>query len=168
MRMLMLLRHGKSDWSASEDSGWVPGADHRRPLAPRGIKAAKRIGRFIASADIKPDRILSSTATRARSTAELAIEAGDFAGELTLHDELYEASVADALAVIHATDESVERLLVAGHEPTTSSRASTRMGGGHRRVDTATLVGLAFYGPWNELGAGSAELRFLIPPRLLD
>ncbi|MEM1181423.1 MAG: hypothetical protein AAGM22_23975, partial [Acidobacteriota bacterium] len=70
--------------------------------------------------------------------------------------------------VIHATDESVERLLVAGHEPTTSSLASTLMGGGHLRVVTATLVGLAFYGPWSELGAGSAELRFLIPPRLLD
>ncbi|MEO1085843.1 MAG: histidine phosphatase family protein, partial [Acidobacteriota bacterium] len=120
MRMLMLIRHGKSDWSkteGSDDSGWVPGADHSRPLAPRGIKAAKRMGRFIADAGLSPDRILSSTAVRARTTAELAIEAGGLTGALTLHDELYEASVAYALGVIHGTDESVERLLVAGHEP---------------------------------------------------
>lgn len=168
MGMLMLLRHGKSDWSHAEGSQWNEGDDHRRPLAPRGIKAARRIGQFIAGADLGPDRVLSSTAVRARTTAELVIAAGAFDCDLKLHDELYEASIADALAVIQATEASVERLLVAGHEPTTSMLAAALMGGGRLRVVTAALVGLEFYGPWQDLRAGAAELRFLIPPRLLD
>lgn len=156
----MLLRHGKSDWSES-------GPDHARPLAPRGVKASRRIGRFLAEGDLAPGLVISSTARRARGTAELVIEAGGFDCRLDLTDALYEASVEDALAVIRAAPGSVSRLLVAGHEPTTSMLASSLIGGGRLRVVTAALVGLELYTPWSELSAGMAELRFFVPPRLL-
>ena len=158
--MLMLLRHGKSDWNES-------GTDHQRPLAPRGVKASRRIGRFIANGDLAPQLTVSSTALRARSTAELVIEEGGFDCPLELTDALYEASVDDALGVIRAVPDNVSRLLVAGHEPTTSMLAATLIGGGRLRVVTATLVGLEVHLPWSRLAAGFAELRFLVPPRLL-
>ena len=40
MLHLYLLRHGKSDWEA------LSGSDHDRPLAPRGRRAARRVGRL--------------------------------------------------------------------------------------------------------------------------
>jgi phosphohistidine phosphatase len=69
-RSLLALRHAKSDWSA----GYGP--DRDRPLAPRGVTAARLIGRFVTAAGLEPDLVLSSPAERARATAGLAVAAG--------------------------------------------------------------------------------------------
>ena len=69
MKTVYLLRHGKSDWNSGH-------ADHDRILAPRGEDAAHRVGRFLAAIDQVPDRVVSSTAVRACTTAELATQAG--------------------------------------------------------------------------------------------
>ena len=37
MKSIILFRHGKSEWNTYYDS------DHNRPLAPRGIKSAKKM-----------------------------------------------------------------------------------------------------------------------------
>ena len=42
MKTIYLLRHGKSDWDSHAD-------DHERPLAPRGVDAAKRIGHYLTA-----------------------------------------------------------------------------------------------------------------------
>jgi phosphohistidine phosphatase len=61
---LYLLRHAKSSWDE-------PGlADHDRPLAPRGRRAAKAMGRYLREQGIEPEVILCSSATRARQTLE--------------------------------------------------------------------------------------------------
>jgi phosphohistidine phosphatase len=73
VKTLYLLRHAKSDWNNAFDG------DHDRPLAPRGIEAAERVGRVLAAAGEIPDRILTSSAVRARTTVELAAESGDWA-----------------------------------------------------------------------------------------
>lgn len=121
----------------------------------------------MADAGLEPDLVISSTALRARTTAELVLEAGGFDAPLELTDALYEASVGGALEVVRRVPDDVSTLLVAGHEPTTSMLASALIGGGRLRVVTATLVGLEVFTPWSELKEGFAELRLLLPPRLL-
>jgi hypothetical protein len=64
MRRLYLLRHAKSSW---EDVGL---ADHDRPLAPRGRRAAKAIGRHLRDSGIEPELVLCSSARRAQETLE--------------------------------------------------------------------------------------------------
>ena len=49
MKSIILFRHGKSEWNTFYDS------DHNRPLAPRGIKAAKKMGVFLANKKQVPD-----------------------------------------------------------------------------------------------------------------
>lgn len=68
MKTLLLLRHAKSSWDDATLS------DHDRPLKSRGIKAARRMGRLMREQDLCPDRILCSTAVRARETLRLALE----------------------------------------------------------------------------------------------
>ncbi len=70
MKKVFVLRHGKSDWHAEY------GPDHDRPLAPRAVAAAERMGRFLSESAQIPAKVLSSTAVRARHTAELAMSAG--------------------------------------------------------------------------------------------
>ena len=60
---LVLVRHAKSDWG---DPG-LP--DHERPLNARGTANAPMMARRLADTGITVDRIVSSTAVRARTTA---------------------------------------------------------------------------------------------------
>ncbi|MFA8386399.1 MAG: histidine phosphatase family protein [Pelagibaca sp.] len=64
MKRLILMRHAKSDWSASGD-------DHGRPLNGRGRDSAPAMGRWLADRDWLPDEVLCSTATRTRQTLTL-------------------------------------------------------------------------------------------------
>ena len=48
MKSIILFRHGKSEWNTFYDS------DHNRPLAPRGIKAAKKNGSILSKQKTSP------------------------------------------------------------------------------------------------------------------
>src|SRR5215469_4295405 len=86
MRRLLLLRHAKSSWSE-------PGAsDHERPLNRRGQEAAPRIGAYLAKHGLIPDRVLCSTARRARETWELVATAAPESPSATFTERLYDAS----------------------------------------------------------------------------
>jgi phosphohistidine phosphatase len=65
MKTLFILRHAKSSWKEQD----LP--DHDRPLNKRGKKDAPRMGKLLTDEDLIPDLIMSSTAARAKKTAEL-------------------------------------------------------------------------------------------------
>ena len=172
MKTMLWMRHGKSDWDASY------GRDHDRPLAKRGVKAAKAMGAALARASLAPDFVLSSTAVRARTTAELAMEA--LAKELdgwsapTRHeDDLYGGGLSAVLGHVRrvpdeADGRSVETLLITGHEPTWSSVVSQLIGGGDVRMVTAAVACVQCHvRRWNDVRAGGCELVFFLPPKVL-
>lgn len=161
MKRLLLLRHAKSDW----DSGAA--TDHERPLASRGRKAAKAMGRFMAQSGIIPDYAVTSSAVRARTTLELAMTAGEWACPVNETSELYHAGVDDVLAVVSESADSDNTVLVVGHQPTWGGVVE-RLTGASTRMATGTLVGIDFgMDSWSWLRPGSGELAFIIPPRLL-
>ncbi len=89
MRTLWLLRHAKSSW----DDPAV--ADHERPLAPRGRKAAKRMRRWASEHRVQPEIVLCSSAVRARATLDLVLPALR-SPQVEVESRLYHTS-ADAL-----------------------------------------------------------------------
>ena len=91
MKTLLLLRHAKSSW---KDESLT---DHDRPLNKRGKKTAPLMGHLLREKNLVPDLVVSSTAVRARSTAEAAAEACGYPGEITLTDELYLATAGEIL-----------------------------------------------------------------------
>lgn len=114
MRTLLLLRHAKSDWSA-DYSG-----DHDRPLNSRGLRDAPRVGEILTERGLIPDLVISSTAVRARTTAELAMTAGGWPADLELDESLYASSPSQVLALIDSAPD-VETLMLVGHQPTWSA-----------------------------------------------
>tara|TARA_Y100000748_G_scaffold190483_1_gene159480 strand:+ start:257 stop:535 length:279 start_codon:yes stop_codon:yes gene_type:complete len=86
MKSVTLFRHGKSDWSASY------GSDHDRPLNKRGIRAAKKMGKFLADKNQVPELIISSTAVRAHTTVQLAIDNAQWKSRLILERGIYGGS----------------------------------------------------------------------------
>jgi phosphohistidine phosphatase len=68
MKVLLLVRHGKSSW----DNDNLTDAD--RPLAPRGIKEVPVVSKMIKDLNYQPDYIVSSPTLRTRQTTELLIK----------------------------------------------------------------------------------------------
>ena len=162
MKKLFIMRHAKSDWGASFE------ADHDRPLARRGEKAARRIGRFLSENDSAPELIISSTATRAQTTAVLASEAGGWSCQIRTDSNLYSAGIEDVLDVVAGVEPGVGSLLIAGHEPTSSMLVSWLIGGGRVGMPTAAVACLDFpHGDWTDLAQGTCELRWFITPKML-
>ena len=162
MKQLLILRHAKSDWKTSFES------DHERPLAKRGIRAARLMGRFLTTLELEPDLILSSTAVRARQTAELASESGGWVCPLVLCEEFYGASPAAVLSVLQAQQPDHFRLLLAGHEPTWSELVGALTGGGKPRMPTAAMAKIDLpIDDWVDLKAGRGTLAWLVPPKML-
>lgn len=162
MKSVLILRHGKSDWNAAV------GSDHERPLAARGIAAAKRMGRFLQQNQQVPEKVVSSSAVRARATADTAMAAGDWDCPVVFTDTLYGASVATVIALIQSEDDRISSLLLVGHQPTWSALISNLTGGGDVRFPTAALARIDFEtNRWEEVVSATGTLRWLVTPKLL-
>jgi phosphohistidine phosphatase len=111
MRSVLLLRHAKSSWKHPDLS------DHDRPLNKRGKRDAKCMGRLLKKENLVPDIIISSTAIRARATAEAVAKASSYDGEIVLNKSLYAAGSEAYLGVIHALSNEYVRVLIVGHNP---------------------------------------------------
>ena len=130
-RTLLLMRHAKSAYPPDV-------ADHDRPLAPRGIREAGLAGDWLRANAPSIDAVLCSTATRTRQTlAQTGIDAS-----VRYSERLYGATPGTMIDEINGVADSVNTLLVVGHEPTMSS-AVHRPGGPrrHRRDSGATHFG---------------------------
>jgi len=160
MRNLIVFRHGKSDWSAPA------GGDHERPLEQRGVRAARRMGRFLAENGPAPDLVLASSALRARTTAELAHAAGGWDCPLEVAPELYETGAAAVLALLAERGGDAGTVVVAGHEPTSSELVALLTAGPPPTFPTAAMACLEL-DPSGPLEPGTARLVWLVTPREL-
>ena len=111
MKTLLILRHAKSSW---KDSSL---ADHDRPLNKRGKQDALRMGNLLQEQELVPDRIISSTAKRARKTATAVAKACHCEGKVELTSEFYHAGLGSYLAVLENMPDDNRRVMVVGHNP---------------------------------------------------
>ncbi len=110
-KTLLLLRHGKSDWSGNLN-------DFDRPLKKRGKLAAQRMGEFMRLQGIEPDYIVSSPAERAKTSAlKLTKAMGKTAAHVRYEMKLYDAKIKDFLAVLANCPEDKQRILLISHNP---------------------------------------------------
>jgi phosphohistidine phosphatase len=160
MKTVLILRHGKSSWKhAGLD-------DHDRPLKKRGRRDGPRMGRLIRQKDLVPDRIVSSTAVRALSTAKLAAEACGYEGEITRSADLYLSGTEAYLDELRDLPVEVNRAMVVGHLPDVEELVFL-MSGNTETMPTAALawIDLAI-DDWSELrGTRQGALQGIWRPR---
>jgi phosphohistidine phosphatase len=112
MKTLIVVRHAKSSWS---DSGKD---DHDRPLNSRGNKDAPEMAKRLRKRDIKVDLFLSSTALRARTTAQYFADEYDVSKkDIALEKELYLAPGGTYYAVLSKLPDKYDTVAVFGHNP---------------------------------------------------
>lgn len=167
-RRLHLLRHAKS----SHDDPAL--ADHDRPLAPRGRRAAELVASHIRAEAIAPDLVLCSTALRTRETLELIEPALGEGVAVSYEGALYDASPEELLEHIAAAPEGAESILLVGHNPAVQELTLALAANGGEHVDrarekfpTAALATLELPGAWRELRLGAAKLAAFVIPREL-
>ncbi len=164
MRTLLVLRHAKSSW---KDAGL---ADHDRPLNKRGEKNAPAMGKLIKREGLTPQWIASSTALRARKTAEAAAKGSGYSGKIHYEEELYLAQPPDILGVLQRTvPDSATRILIVGHNPGLEELVGT-LTVQREPFPTGALAQIELsIESWNELtGAPKGKLIQLWRPRDLD
>lgn len=111
MKRLFILRHAKSGWSDPEMD------DFDRPLAPRGRRAAPRIGSYMRTLDYKPALALCSPAVRARQTWEYVQEELQGCTLEDIRPELYHAEPRALLDAVRSVDDVHPSAILIGHNP---------------------------------------------------
>jgi len=168
MKRLLLLRHAKSSW---DDPSL---ADFDRPLAPRGRKAAERMGRELAARNWLPQLARVSPAARTRETWAVVAAALPGSVSADFADTLYDATAEDVLLEVQRTPNAVKTLLVIGHNPGLEDFARQLAGDNsetkvlqrlREKFPTAALARFDFDGKWAEVGFGGARLTHCLVPR---
>ena len=166
IRYLFLFRHAKSAWPDGVD-------DHERPLAPRGKKAAPKMGLMMARSQIRPDLAIVSTARRTQQTWKL-LEPHLPACAKRSESRIYEAAAAQILDIIRETDDKIRALMVVGHNPgledtalqllrTENDPAADKL---REKFPTAALAVLALEADrWRDIAPASARLVRFVTPR---
>jgi phosphohistidine phosphatase len=175
MKYLTLIRHAKSSW---EQAGQ---ADHDRPLNERGERNAPMVARFLARTYLgtngipailpSPDRLVSSTAVRARATAELMqpeLAAGT--ESIILDGRVYHAEPRALLQVVREFDDSWNHVIMFGHNPGMSDFADQLLR--RRAIDEMpTCAAAVIELPWEVWSAAAwneARLIGYVTPKLIE
>jgi len=126
------------------------------------------IGRYLAAIDLRPESVVSSSALRARLTAEIASEAGAWQCPIRATGRLYDTVPGVALEQIQAEPAETKILLLSGHEPTWSALVGLLVGGGVLRFSAGTLACIKFHGEhWIDVQPARGQLAWLLPPSSL-
>jgi len=171
MRRLLLLRHAKSSWAD-------PGAsDLERPLNRRGEEAAPRIGAYLRRHKLVPDRVLCSTARRARATFELVAAEWPAEPAVAHLERIYDATPRTLIDVIRAAEPAAPSVLLIGHNPGLHDLATQLIASGdpgdrerlREKLPTGGLVVIDFaIADWSKLHARSGRLERFVVPRMLE
>lgn len=172
MKTLALLRHAKSDWSDRDLD------DFDRPLAPRGLKAARRMGKAMRKLGLVPDLVLCSRARRTCQTWDLAAPELACDAPVSARRDLYLASPDSLLHAIRGVEPDTGTLLLIGHNPGIHGLAAALSGPDSdpmaartmlESFPTAALAVLTFEArSWRDAGPGAGRLIQFLRPRALE
>ena len=162
MKRLFLLRHAKSK------HGEEYATDAERPLAKRGKRDAKRMGKAAQERGWVPALIISSPAKRARQTATRFAKAAGYELEIQHTASIYMEGTGGILDAIQAAGAEVDSVMVVGHNPDLETLASW-LTKEEVNLKTATLACIDLpVDAWAKAGERNGELVAVLSPKDLD
>lgn len=154
MKVILLIRHAKSDWSENGLS------DFNRPISEKGLRDAMQQANALLRQGYRPDVILSSPAIRAWQTAHLIAQV------TSLPHQWVRPLIAfywdDIEAIYEAVRELPDKLntvALVGHNPLWSDAAS-RWRGEVMEMATSDIVGFSWNGTWREVPERDLDFLF--------
>jgi phosphohistidine phosphatase len=165
MRNLTLIRHAKSSWKDSSLK------DFDRPLNKRGRHNAPLMGKVIKDSGLGFDRIVTSPAERAITTARLiAAEIGYPALQIDEVNELYDASVGQLLRTVQAMNDAWQSVALVAHNPGLTQLCNDLSGAGIENLPTCAVAVIEFeLDRWQAVNTDLGRLtRFEYPRKYAD
>ena len=161
MKKLFLIRHAKSSW---EDSSLN---DFERPLNDKGNNSANLMGNWLKNQSIIPNLIYSSTAIRAKSTAQIISKILETESIISYFDELYDCELKAILETIKQTEESAETIFLVGHNPELNDFASFIVGF-DEHLPTCGIIEIWFdVQKWDDISKKNSKYKSFNYPKLL-
>ena len=121
MKKLYIVRHTQKEEEFTKD-------DYDRDLSPEGLEKAKLIAENFAKKNIPIDLIVASPAIRTKKTAEIFADALDYKKSIMYNEVLYMAFVNELFETISYTFDTVDSMLLVGHNPSLTAFAITLVG----------------------------------------
>lgn len=149
MKTLYMVRHAKSSWKHDV-------IDHQRPLKGRGRRDGKLVSNFVSDQVDPPQKMISSDAVRALSTAKYFKQAFNIADEAfaTTH-ELYDFGGQQVMSTIKGIDNSLNRVMIVGHNHAFTSIANML---GNEYIDNLPTCGFVMLQfdteNWSDISVG--------------
>lgn len=162
MKTLYMVRHAKSSWKHN-----VP--DHKRPLKKRGELDAALVSRIVQSELKPPQKIISSDANRARTTAEYFKKAFSVSdSDYILNHDLYDFSGQSVMRIVKGLDDSLKRVMIVGHNHAFTSIVNMLGNEYIDNVPTSGFVALQFeVDSWSKITTGKTT-KVVFPRHLKD
>jgi phosphohistidine phosphatase len=172
MKTIYLARHAKSSWNSDASN------DFDRPLSNRGFTDAEKMGKQLHHLEIKPEKIISSPALRAKQTCESYCEQLDISlGEIEWNEEIYAAYTVTLLHILSALPETVKSVMLVGHNPAMEdllvhlcgeSAINNKRQKNGKLFTTGNVAKIIVSVPWPQLVMHDAKLKDLMRPKELN
>lgn len=163
MKTLYVVRHAKSAWDDLRLT------DKERTLNERGRHDAPKMAKYVAKHHPHPHVLISSTATRAWSTAEAFVDAFELSKNHVIQtDTIYEAPLMSLLGVITAIEDKHDRAMLVGHNPGVTELVRYLSGDNFTHMPTCGVVMLTFphASSWQEIGKGTGSIKAFLYPKM--
>jgi phosphohistidine phosphatase len=160
MRLLTLIRHAKSSWDDSSLS------DFERPLNERGQRDAPVMAARAVQFFERPDRLISSPALRAITTARIFAQTLKISdADIVIQQKIYAASAGSLLNIVQSFSDSDHHVMLFGHNPGLSDLAHLLAPSTFDGLPTCGIAHLALSGKtWDEAAPDCGDLlRFTYP-----
>ncbi|WP_339840649.1 histidine phosphatase family protein [uncultured Maribacter sp.] len=160
MKNLFIMRHGKSSWELNV-------SDQDRPLLQKGMVDAQMVSAELAGKNLKIDKVFSSPANRALHTCMICLRTLNYPLiDFSVASDLYDFSGEKVIDFIKNFDDSLESVLIFGHNHTFTYLANAM---GNRHIDnvpTSGFVQLQFKETkWASISKGST-IQTIFPKQL--
>lgn len=160
MKTLYIVRHAKSSWEYN-----LP--DDERPLIQKGIKRTIKVAGFLLDKNIKVDLLISSYAVRALETARIFASVLAYPEDMiSISQQLYHGSTDQLYEELFKLPDSIESVMMFGHNPTFTSFANHFLVNKIDWMQTSGVVAISFKTEkWTEITSAKQKTQFVIFPK---
>jgi phosphohistidine phosphatase len=157
MKTIYLVRHAK----ASRDKKGLK--DWERSLTVDGVRRAQKVAKKLYSKKVLPKRMASSYAFRSLNTAIIfATTLRIPVSSIEIYSSLYEKKASDIINMLKKQDDSVESLMLFGHNPSISDICNRLTRKKNKELPTSAVACIQFKATkWSDIGKFAGKLIFI-------
>jgi phosphohistidine phosphatase len=160
LKSVILFRHSKAVYPTKSVD------DYERPLTEEGIEIAKKMGIYLSDIKIVPDLIISSSALRAKRTAILAKDSGQWNSEFKLEKRVYGGNFNFIINLLSNQSNNLDTICITGHEPHLSSFICKVSNENYLEFPVASIAKIDFMiDDWNNISFNNAIIDKIIKYR---